>query len=169
METNVSKLNKFFYTWLILFLVWLGFTTTFAFAEVITGILLSFTISIFSYKGFTQKGIRFLSPKRILYMVQYFFVFMLALIKANIDVALIVLHPKLPINPGIVEFESKLNSPFAKMLLANSITLTPGTLTVDIIDNKFFIHWLYVTGTDEETTYREIAKQFEDILIKIYN
>ncbi|RLD53127.1 MAG: Na+/H+ antiporter subunit E, partial [Bacteroidetes bacterium] len=77
--------------------------------------------------------------------------------------------PKLPINPGIVEFESKLSSPFAKMLLANSITLTPGTLTVDIIDNKFFIHWLYVTGTDEETAYREIAKQFEDILIKIYN
>ena len=169
METSVSKLNKFFYTWLILFLVWLGFTTTFAFAEVITGVLLSFTVSIFSYKSFTHAGIRSFSPKRILYMIQYFFVFMLALIKANFDVARIVINPKLPINPGIVEFESKLSSPFAKMLLANSITLTPGTLTVDIIDNKFFIHWLYVTGTDEETAYREIAKQFEDILIKIYN
>ncbi|RLD48784.1 MAG: Na+/H+ antiporter subunit E, partial [Bacteroidetes bacterium] len=87
METSVSKLNKFFYTWLILFLVWLGFTTTFAFAEVITGVLLSFTISIFSYKSFTHAGIRSFSPKRILYMIQYFFVFMLALIKANFDVA----------------------------------------------------------------------------------
>ncbi len=169
MGTSVSKLNKFTYTWLILFLVWLGFTSTFAFAEVVTGILLSFTIAIFSYKSFTYAGLKSFSPKRILYMIQYFFVFMLALIKANIDVAKIVINPKLPINPGIVEFDSQLKSPFARLILANSITLTPGTITVDIIDNKFFIHWLYVTGTDQETTYREIAKQFEDILIKIYN
>lgn len=169
MGTSVSKLNRFIYTWLILFLVWLGFTTTFAFAEVVTGILLSFTVAIFSYKSFTHAGLKSLSPKRILYMFQYFFVFMIALIKANFDVARIVINPKLPINPGIVEVDSKLTSPFAKMILANSITLTPGTLTVDIVDNKFFIHWLYVTGTDQETTYREISKQFEDILIKIYN
>jgi len=169
MGTSVSKLNRFIYTWLILFLVWLGFTTTFAFAEVVTGVLLSFVVAIFSYKSFTQAGLKSFSPKRLLYMVQYFFVFMIALIKANFDVARIVINPKLPINPGIVEVDSKLTSPFAKMILANSITLTPGTLTVDIIDNKFFIHWLYVAGTDQETTYREIAKQFEDILIKIYN
>ncbi len=169
MGTSVSKVNRFIYTWLILFLVWLGFTTTFAFSEVVTGVLLSFVVAIFSYKSFTQAGLKSLSPKKLLYMVQYFFVFMIALIKANFDVARIVINPKLPINPGIVEVDSKLTSPFAKMILANSITLTPGTLTVDIIDNKFFIHWLYVTGTDQETTYREIAKQFEDILIKIYN
>ncbi len=169
MGTTVSNLNKFFYTWLILFLVWLGYTTTFVFSEVVTGILLSFSVAIFSYKSFTQSGLKILSPRRILYMIQYFFVFLIALIKANFDVAKIVINPKLPINPGIVEFKSKLTSPFAKMILANSITLTPGTLTVDIIDDKFFIHWLYVTGTDEETTYKEIAKQFEDILIKIYN
>ncbi len=169
MGTKVSKLNKFTYTWLILFLVWLGFTTTFAFAEVVTGILLSFTVAIFSYKSFTYDGLKIFSPRRLMYIVQYFFVFMLALIKANIDVAKIVINPKLPINPGIVEFNSKLKSPFAKLILANSITLTPGTITVDIIDNKYFIHWLYVTGTDQETTYKEIAKQFEDILIKIYN
>ncbi len=169
MGTKVSKLNKFTYTWLILFLVWLGFTSTFAFAEVVTGILLSFTVAIFSYNSFTYDGLKIFSPKRLMYIVQYFFVFMLALIKANIDVAKIVINPKLPINPGIVEFDSKLKSPFAKLILANSITLTPGTITVDIIDNKYFIHWLYVTGTDQETTYKEIAKQFEDILIKIYN
>ncbi len=169
MGTSVSKLNKFTYTWLILFLVWLGFTSTFAFSEVVTGILLSFTVAIFSYKSFTHAGLKAVTPKRILYMIQYFFVFIIALIKANLDVARIVINPKLPINPGIVEFESKLKSHFAKLILANSITLTPGTITVDIIDNKFFIHWLYVTGTDQETTYKEIAKQFEDILIKIYN
>ncbi|NPA68853.1 MAG: Na+/H+ antiporter subunit E [Chlorobi bacterium] len=169
METGVSKFNKFFYTWLMLFVVWLGFTTSFVPSEIITGVFLSFTIAVFSYKSFTQAGLKSLSPQRLVLMVKYFFVFVRALVKANLDVAKIVINPKLPINPGIVEFESKLTSSFARMILANSITLTPGTLTVDIIDNKFFIHWLYVTGTDQETVYKEIAKQFEDILVKIYN
>jgi multicomponent Na+:H+ antiporter subunit E len=95
-------------------------------------------------------------------------VFITALIKANFHVAKIVLSPKLPINPGIVEFETNLKSDFAKMVLANSITLTPGTFTVDIVENRYYIHWLEVSATDEESVYKEIAESFEKILLKIY-
>jgi len=168
MKKESSKLNKFFYTWLLLFILWMAFTTSLDINEIIVGLFISFVISLLTYKFFTNTGFRLLSPIKLFYIVKYVFVFIVELIKSNIDVARIVINPKLPINPGIVEVDSKLTSDFAKMILANSITLTPGTLTVDIIDNRFFIHWLYVKGTDTETTYNEIAKTFEDILIKIY-
>jgi multicomponent Na+:H+ antiporter subunit E len=96
-------------------------------------------------------------------------VFLGALLKANIDVARRVLSPSLPINPGIVTFKTKLKNDFAKMVLANSITLTPGTLTVDVIKNKFYVHWIDVTTEDPEKVYKEIAEPFEKILLKIYN
>ena len=99
----------------------------------------------------------------------YFFVFIIALIKSNFDVARRVLSPKLDINPGIVVFKTKLKNDFAKMVLANSITLTPGTLTVDVIKNNFYIHWIDVKTEDPEEVYQQIAAPFEKILLKIYN
>jgi multicomponent Na+:H+ antiporter subunit E len=54
------------------------------------------------------------------------------------------------------------------MVLANSITLTPGTLSIDIIDDTFYIHWIDVKTTDPEKAYTEIAETFEKILLKIF-
>ncbi|MCF6240221.1 MAG: Na+/H+ antiporter subunit E [Bacteroidales bacterium] len=165
---NVSNISKLFYTWIILFIVWLAFTSTLAIEEVVTGLLVSLIVALLSFRFFTGTGLGIFAPKKIFYLIQYFFVFIGALIKANFHVAKIVLSPKLPINPGIVEFETKLKSDFAKMVLANSITLTPGTFTVDIVENRFYIHWLEVSVTDEESVYKEIAEGFEKILLKIY-
>ena len=165
---KVANISKLLYTWIILFVVWLAFTSTFATAELITGLVLSLVVAILSFRFFTTKGIGIFKPKKIMYLIQYFFVFVWALIKANFHVAKIVLSPNLPIKPGIVEFESKLTSDFAKMVLANSITLTPGTFTVDIVENRFYVHWLEVITTDEENVYKEIAESFEKILLKIY-
>jgi multicomponent Na+:H+ antiporter subunit E len=53
-----------------------------------------------------------------------------------------VLNPQLPISPVVIEFESRLKGDLAKVVLANSITLTPGTLTVDIRGDTFFVHCL---------------------------
>ena len=169
MNSKSSRISKILYTWLVIFILWLAFTTSIDFYELVTGLSISFIIALFSYQNFTSFGLKSLNPLKILYWFQYIAVFLIALIKANFHVAQIVLSPKLPINPGIVEFESKLHSDFAKMILANSITLTPGTLSVDVIEQRFFIHWLQVESSKPEIAYKEIAKQFEDILLKIYN
>ncbi|MBN2778933.1 MAG: Na+/H+ antiporter subunit E [Bacteroidales bacterium] len=163
-----NKISKFFFTWVVLFAIWLAFTSTFALAEVVTGVVVSFIIAIYNFNNFTEIGLKSFSPKKVLYMIQYVFVFLWALIKSNLNVALIVLNPKLPINTGIVEFETKLKSDFAKLVLANSITLTPGTFTIDVIDNKYYIHWLDVKCTDRDEVYKEIAEPFEKILLKIF-
>ena len=54
------------------------------------------------------------------------------------------------------------------MVLANSITLTPGTLSIDIIDDTFYVHWIDVKTTNPEEAYKEIAEKFEKILLKIF-
>lgn len=61
-------------------------------------------------------------------------------IKANIQVALLVLNPKMPIDPQIVRFNKQMPNPIAHALLANSITLTPGTITVDVNEGEYIIH-----------------------------
>jgi len=152
-----------------MFVVWLGFTTSLASQELITGLIVSFAVALLTAKYNNCCGMEILHPKRVFLIFKYFIVFMGALFKANIDVAKRVLSPSLPINPGIVEFETKLTSEFAKMILANSITLTPGTISVDMVDNRYYIHWIDVTTEDSIEAHKIIAKDFEDILIKIFN
>jgi len=163
-----EKLERFILNWLFLMIVWVAFTTSFAVAELVTGAIVSMIISLLSIRMFTCCKLSILAPKRIFYMIVYFFVFIIALIKANFDVARRVLTPSLPINPGIVKFKTKLKTDYSKMVLANSITLTPGTLSVDIIDDTFYIHWIDVKTTDPEKAYKDIAWQFEKILLKIF-
>jgi multicomponent Na+:H+ antiporter subunit E len=169
MHTHKFSLKKFTYTFIIVLLIWYGFTTSLQPTEVITGIIVSLLIAFISVKNFNCCDPILITPSHILYFIRYFFVFIGALIKANFDVARRVLSPELPINPGIVTFETKLTNDFAKMVLANSITLTPGTLMVDVIKNNFYVHWIDVTTEDPKEVYKEIAEPFEKILLKIYN
>ncbi len=64
------------------------------------------------------------------------------IVRANFQVARIVLSREMPIEPRLVTFETKLRLPMSKAFLANAITLTPGTLTVDVEDERFVVHCL---------------------------
>ena len=71
--------------------------------------------------------------------------------KANVGVAYVVLHPDLPIDPEVVEFDAAVWSALPVTTLANSITLTPGTLTVDVSRRHFTVHTL--TGSAREDLF----------------
>lgn len=91
-------------------------------------------------------GWRLLQPHRwLLFLLYLVGPFLYAMAKANLDVAWRVLTGR--INPGIVRFNPGLNTDFGRTFLANSITLTPGTLTMDVDDasGDFFVHWINVT------------------------
>ena len=169
MVTHKFSVKKFIYTFIITLVIWYGFTTSIQLTEIIVGIVVSLIIAYVTVVNFNCCDPILISPSHIGYFFQYFFVFMIALIKANFDVARRVLSPKLDINPGIVVFKTELKNDFAKMILANSITLTPGTLTVDVIKDKFYIHWIDVQTEDPKKVFEEIAAPFEKILLKIYN
>ncbi len=163
-----QKMGRFIVNWVFLMLLWIMFTSTFAAHELIIGGLVTMVISFLSIRLFTCCGLSLLSPVKIFWMIYYFGVFLKALIMANLDVARRVISPSLPINPGIVKFKTKLTTNYSKMVLANSITLTPGTLSIDVIGDTFYIHWIDVTTTDPEKAFTEIAEEFEKVLLKIF-
>jgi multicomponent Na+:H+ antiporter subunit E len=135
------------------------------------GIFVALFVAYLTGDLFIQTPERLKHPRRYWYFVfQYVPVFLWECLKANIDVAYRVAHPKLPINPGIVKVKTKLKSETALTFLANSITLTPGTMSVDIDKDNgvLYIHWINVKEKDVEAATKVIVEKFEHILIKIF-
>jgi len=148
--------------------VWAMFTWIPDQQEIIVGAFVSAGIALIFGEIFTIHPQKVFNPKRWIYLIIYAPFFMYYVIKANIDVAYRVIHPRLPINPGIVKIKTDLKSEIAQAMLANSITLTPGTLSVDIKDGYMYIHWLDVKSQDVEEATKMIASRFERILKEIF-
>lgn len=161
-------MSKFIFTFIFLWALWIGFTTSLNPQELIAGAILSLIITLFAYRTFSETALGFFQPKRLFNIFKYLIVFIIALVKSNFDVARRVISPSLPINPGIVKYKTKLKTDIAKVVLANSITLTPGTLTVDVIGDSLHIHWLDVKSKDPEIIFQEIGEEFETILKEIF-
>ena len=109
-----------------------------------------------------------LNPRRWFFFLIYLPYFLLWCLRANIDVMLRVIHPDVPIRPGIVKVKTSLNNEMAKTFLANSITLTPGTLTVDIDGQDLYIHWINVSAEGLDERSAEICGRFEPLLRRIF-
>ncbi|MDD3655618.1 MAG: Na+/H+ antiporter subunit E [Atribacterota bacterium] len=116
--------------------------------EIIAALIVGLIVTIISARVlFQKKRYHLLNPlKWVIFLFYLVGPFFYAMAKANIDVAYRVITGK--INPGIVKISPKLKSDAAITLLANSITLTPGTLSVDIDEknNDLYIHWINVTN-----------------------
>jgi len=155
-------------TFFILGLVfWLLITFKITVPNIIVGSAASLICTLFFARYYFTSVGKFLQPKRWFWLIIYLVVFIWECIKANFDVAYRVLHPRMPIKPGIVKVKTTLKSEFAKMLLANSITMTPGTLTVDIIGDDFYIHWIYIRSEDPVVYTGMITGVFEKYIKNI--
>ncbi len=151
----------------ILFTIWIFLAGTSS-QELIIGGLVAVVITLLFHQKLSMLEDIKLSPRSIIFMFRYTFVFLWELIKSNIDVAMRVISPKLPINPGIVKVKTNLRSPIGRAFLANSITLTPGTLTVEMREDSFYIHWIDVTSENIEGATQEIVSKFEKYLEVIF-
>jgi multicomponent Na+:H+ antiporter subunit E len=74
--------------------------------------------------------------------ILYLFWLLWSVLQSNFQVAYLVLHPKMPIQPGLLRLRTKLRNRTGHVMLANSITLTPGTITVDFDDGNYSVHAL---------------------------
>jgi multicomponent Na+:H+ antiporter subunit E len=148
-------------------LFWLMLTFEFTLPNIIVGAVASFITSLVFTRFFIKNVYKLIQPHRYFWFLVYLIVFIWECIKANIDVAYRVLHPAMPIRPGIVKVKTTLKSDMAKMLLANSITMTPGTISVDIIDDCLYIHWIYISSEDPEVYTKIITGAFEKYIKRI--
>ena len=140
--------------------------------HIVVGIFVSLLVAFITGDLFITRTHMLKHPLRYWYFFAHYLpAFLWECFKANLDVAYRVLHPKLPINPGIIKVKTELQSDTALTFLANSITLTPGTLSVDIDKSKgvLYVHWIDVKakGVDEAT--KLVVKRFERILKKIFD
>jgi len=136
--------------------------------EVITGAAISLLLTLIFFSRASIFSEFNLNYKSVIYSVIYIFTFLWELLKSNLDVAFRVVHPIIPINPGIVKVKTKLKSKLGRTILANSITLTPGTLTVETNGEDYYIHWIDVTSDDIEGATKKIVSKFEKYLEVIF-
>lgn len=155
-----------FFTWI--FLTW-SIDLQHIIFGIFVGAFVSFlTSDIFQY---AMPLLNFKNAGRYLWVFYYIVVFVWECVKANIDGAYRVIHPDLPINPGIVRVRTTLRSDTGVTFLANSLTLKPGTMTVDVDKGNGFlyIHWVDVKTQDIDKATELIVGKFERILKHIFD
>jgi len=163
------------------FIVWVILTWPFVdgkidFQVVIAGVIASAIVAVLFHEILPKEHHIFISPVRIFWFLVYLPVFFYYVVKANFDVVYRALHPRMPIKPGIVKIKTALRTESGITALANSITLTPGTLTVDLTydgdpasgETFLYIHWINVKSDDIEQATKLIARRFEWFLKKIF-
>ena len=158
------------FCWLfgIILILWLALTSSLSIHEVAIGCVVSLVVSLLGARIYSRLGFPTLTVRRILFLIGYIAVLSWEIVKANIDVAYRVLHPRMPINPGIVVIRTSLKSDIARLILANSITLTPGTFTLDVVGDKLLIHWIDVKAKDVDGVTKLIGERFEKYLRPIF-
>ena len=137
--------------------------------DVAVGVLVAAVVALVMREMIRVNFIRLLSPRCWFWLFVYAFVFFYYVMKGGVDVAYRVLHPAMPIKPGIVRVRSILKTDTGRTALANSITLTPGTLTIDVTDDGvFYVHWLYVLTPNDEEAAKTVLRRFEWFIQRIF-
>lgn len=129
--------------YIIFFLIWIIFNGQFTleialFGLVVSGLIYLFICKFMDYSPKTDLIIL----KKTLALLHYGVILLIEILKANLVVFKMTYSAKYEFEPAIVHFKAPLKSKFAKVLLANSITLTPGTITVNLENDEYTVHCL---------------------------
>ncbi len=159
------QLRHFTFTFVFALIFWLLLAGSLVGQELLAGLLVATAVTVLSAgREPILAGIR-LTPRAPVAFVLYLSWLGRALVLANLDMARRVLTPSLPIRPAMVHINTSLRSELGRLALANSITLTPGTLAVDIEGDRLTVHWVDCPpGTDMQAATDTIAGGFERYL-----
>lgn len=174
--TGINPWQKVVITFFVLLVYWVVLTGRFEVSYLVTGVILCGFMSLITYDFFTRDIKRrgnFFSRMLIfvfLYIPELAFIFLFRIIEANVNVARHVI--KMDINPGIIKIHTNLRSHTAVTALANIITLTPGTLTIDVKEtlegNTLYVHWIDVETFSSEEAGEIIKGGVEEWLQRIF-
>lgn len=156
-------MKKFLSTFFVLWLIWL-LIAGISVVEVILGGVAALVLAVIIVRYVSYSFNIGIFWWLIRFIVIYIPLFLYKLVLANIDMAYRVLSPSLPINPKVVLVPTNLKSDFSKLVLANSITLTPGTLSLDVTEEGVLVHWVNASGETGEDYQNQISREFENVL-----
>lgn len=152
-------------------IIWLGLNWPINAQWLLAGVLVSGFTAIITGDIFTRRPHIVVHVKRYYWLGFYILVLVVQGIRANLDLAYRVLHPDLPLNPGVVKIQTKIKSAIGLTLLANSITFSTGACAVDIDVNKgyLYVHCLDVENQNGKAATELVAAKFENILEKVFD
>lgn len=155
-----------FVVWILL--VWPFNVNGLDWEGIIIGIFSSIIVGILFGDVFTDSPHRFFEIRRYLWLFYFIIVFVWSFLEASFDFAYRVLHPSLPIRPGIIKVKTRLKKKTGIAILANSIGFAPGAVTVEVVGDTLYIHMacLKYQDTYEATAY--VVRKFEHILERIF-
>ncbi|MFD1708669.1 Na+/H+ antiporter subunit E [Siminovitchia sediminis] len=142
---------------------WMFYENSMSASTFIIGYFLGLLVVFFMRRFFSTRFYMY----RVFAIIQLLFIFIRELVLSNIAVLKVVLQPKMKNNPGIFALETKLTSDWEITLLANLITLTPGTLVVEISDDHrtLYIHAMDIGDVDE--AIEDIRGSFEKAIMEV--
>jgi multicomponent Na+:H+ antiporter subunit E len=160
-------------TFVLCYFFWILLTGSFVWQELVAGAVVSAGVALFSARWFVHEAPGRFFGKRLFILIWYCVgIFPWELIKANWDMAKRALSLKLKINPGIIRVPVDVPTEYGKTMLANSITLTPGTITVDIDEREgqtwYYIHWIDVVETDRTAAGDVIKGRMEKWIRRVW-
>ena len=152
---------------LLLLLLWIIFNGKITFEIFITGVVISFFLTIFFNKFFFKEEDNTKNIfKKFLMLIEYFVVLIYEIIKANISVFSLILKRDIDIEPCFCYFKTKLKQQKSRILLANSITLTPGTITVELNEKgEYKVHCLdkSLSNGINESVFVKMLEKMEEV------
>lgn len=152
--------------YILLFSLWIVFNAHITFEIIIFGVLFSTAIFWFlcTFMDYSVKKDRRIVIK-VFFIIQYIGALLVEIIKANIGSIRFVLARKNKPKPLIIKFRSGLTTQTARVLLANSITLTPGTITISLDDDVFTVHCLDASMADglQDSRLVCLLRQMEEV------
>ena len=161
-------------TFVLCYAFWILLDFSFKAQELIAGAVVSLLVALFSARFFIHENAGwFFHPGRFFSAIFFWCgTFMVELVKANVDMAKRCYGGCTNVNPGIVKVPSELTKDYGEAMLANSITLTPGTITLDIAEqdgkNYYYIHWIDVSDPDREKAGEVIKGRMENWIRRIW-
>ncbi len=146
------------------YILFTGSTTPY---DLLTGVIVGIIVGLLVGRFLVKNDAKAFNPVRwvwgVVYFLWYFFV---AEVKAHLDVIGRIITGK--VEPGIVKVPLKVKSDYARTLVANSITNTPGTVVVDADEDYLYVNWINVTAEEPEKVRKEICEEFEKYAERIF-
>ena len=141
-----------------LFVFWILLSASFEWIHLVLGLICSFAVA-WANSGHSPFVPKFRLWLRILLYLPWLFY---KIVQSSLQLTKLILHPALPIAPQLISVETKLRHHAAVVLLGNSITLTPGTITAEVDRNKLVVHAMD-KALAEDITSKQIESKIADI------
>ncbi len=156
---------------LMVFVVYIVFSGSTSIYDIFTGSVVAIVVGILTANLVVHNYRKALNPIRLLWLAIYAVIyFFYCEVQAHIDVIKRILHPRMPVNPGIVRIPYDVETDYGIMLIANSITNTPGTVVVDVDKQRkiLYVHWIDVKTTNPDEARAKVSALFEKFAKKVF-